>query len=547
MANIIDYVQEFGGNTFAERSFSEVDGLIMSELSYINWDGIVPSIDSNGSVTLGDAITQYFNEHPYTDTDKNNLLKAVQSSERFSNMEVSNFEKISVSTETARAEGIPVEQHSAVTFSYDRGDGVNENFLAYRGTDNSIEGWRENFNMAFESDTAAQKAATRYADAVAAKTDGPIRMGGHSKGGNSSNYAFLHCSESTKDRVTALYAYDSPGMLTRDAVKNERYLEMTALLDGHAYAPQDSVIGQLLTQNEYNYVCADSSEGFIMEHDGMNWNVDTETGKFVAGKKSALSIAVNDFADSLVYSMPDSQRKRVVDRFFDYIEENGCKNFDDVSKLFSDGKWMGTVGDLLTDGNLPTYDTVSIMSKVFFMSKMMLETFLVDWAFVNVPDWIEKTYNEFCDAAADIIIKIGDGIEDFCDSVWNWAKNIFNKDDDKKSKNGATPVATLAAATVKVNADTLADTADLFENSGAHIEMIMGEMLSKVDQIRHVWRGPATECYVLKFVSFRKDVEKMNRRISEHTNDLRTIANNYRKNETENEMFADMLCADVII
>lgn len=122
-------------------------------------------------------------------------------------MVVSNyyFENVPKPDGIATGEVDKIEQFGALTFSFsNKGQDQTQNYVAFRGTDGTMEGWNEDFLMAFESETAAQRASVEYLSEIAPYLNGDIRMGGHSKGGNDSNYAYLFCSEKIRTRIIKL-------------------------------------------------------------------------------------------------------------------------------------------------------------------------------------------------------------------------------------------------------------------------------------------------------------------------------------------------------
>ena len=66
MASILDYLDWRGDITFAERPFNEVDNLLLAELSYLDFGGIVPA-DFAAAVPLSDAVAAFTKRTPHAD------------------------------------------------------------------------------------------------------------------------------------------------------------------------------------------------------------------------------------------------------------------------------------------------------------------------------------------------------------------------------------------------------------------------------------------------------------------------------------------------
>ena len=200
MANILDYLTWRGDLRFHERPFNEVDNLIFSELAYADWGGIVP--EDGTRVPLAEACQHYVNDgrdQSYLANDPRPLAEALLQSERFRDVEMSRY--------VSKTDTEQQLQFAAVTFHLEDGS----LYVAFRGTDNSIVGWREDFNMSFLSHTPGQAEAAAYLDRAAAENDGPILVGGHSKGGNFAVYAAAFCESTPPERIRRVYSNDGPG------------------------------------------------------------------------------------------------------------------------------------------------------------------------------------------------------------------------------------------------------------------------------------------------------------------------------------------------
>lgn len=364
MANINDYVAMYGNQSTNSMDFNEFDGLVLSELSYIKWDGIVPKQGENSTVTLGDAISSLRNNEKYYNSlkdDMKKLITYVESSERFSNMEMSNYNSINVKRDEV-ASSEDVKQFAAVTFSFnDASSSETQNFVAFRGTDDTLEGWQEDFNMAFDIDTEAQIAAAEYVSYIGKNLDGQIRVGGHSKGGNETCYSYLFCDDEVRDKIVKLYSYDGPGLLNDKALSSDEYKKMLQLLEGSAVAPYDSVIGLLL--DEHGFVFVDTDKGVFDDHDAFSWQIDLENLSYVEKEQNYVSKLINETLDDLIHCMTPHEREVLINALWEFLYTQDVKNFDEVLDLFGEEK-IGLLVDIYNSDSLNFEDKAIITATI---------------------------------------------------------------------------------------------------------------------------------------------------------------------------------------
>ena len=215
MANVFDYIKWRGDLGFEQSTLNEIDALIFCELSYIFYDGIVPESSADGYVTLSEAAEVFFERNAGRDEislgeivpkEIVTLLRNAAASRRFSEIPLAHFVNV-IDDET-------VEQFSAISF-FPTETTV---FVAYRGTDDTITGWREDFRMAFLTPVPAQKRAEEYLMKASADAE-RIYLGGHSKGGNLALWAAMNSSDEIAERIEEIYNFDGPGFLDDVAEK----------------------------------------------------------------------------------------------------------------------------------------------------------------------------------------------------------------------------------------------------------------------------------------------------------------------------------------
>ena len=260
MADMLDYLAWRGDIEFTQMPVNPVDALIFSTLSYIDFKDIVPD-NPMQSVSMAEAAAGLLSlAEPLNRTRVKKdleLLEAVAKSARFDNIRLSFYRSILIPEEDT--------QFAAVTIFLEDGSA----YIAFRGTDNTLTGWKEDFNMTFQPDIPAQRLALEYVQEFAAAHPIPIWMGGHSKGGNLSVYAAAKCGELLQMRIVEVHNQDGPGF--SEAMMNDPGYQ-AILPKLRSYVPQSSVIGLLLEHEEPHTIIKSNQIG-IMQHDPYSWQI----------------------------------------------------------------------------------------------------------------------------------------------------------------------------------------------------------------------------------------------------------------------------------
>lgn len=258
MANIFDYIKWRGDLTLENDGFNEIDNLILSRFSYLPFDEI---IKENEVVTIKE-LSERFKSKDITKlhilwNDDVNLFPAMGESKRFGEMRATKYvNKINIEQE---------KQFSAITIIMPD----NTIYVSFRGTDNTVVGWKEDLNMTFTANIPSQIDAVKYLNNIAKIYPNRIRVGGHSKGGNLAVYASIFAEEKVKNRIINIYNNDGPGFMD-EITETTEYKEMIGRVK--TYIPQDSIFGRLLNHKE-DYTVVKSIERGVMQHDLYSWQL----------------------------------------------------------------------------------------------------------------------------------------------------------------------------------------------------------------------------------------------------------------------------------
>lgn len=324
MANIMDYLDWRGDLPLTVSPFNEVDGLILAELSFINFEGIVPPPELGRGVPLRDAAGTYFARHNGQEIDMGvlvpgripDLMCRMAHSVRFGGMLLNGYCEL---MDDARE-----QQFAALTVEL--GDG--SIYLSYRGTDDTIVGWKEDLNMGYLEVIPSQTRALEYLGRMTRQyPDAKLRIGGHSKGGNLAAWAAVHLDEKLqRKRLIAAYNNDGPGF-SRDLVDTPSYQAVADRL--FTYIPASSIVGVLLEHAE-DYEVVDSTARSIMQHEPLSWCV--EGPRFVhLGQRSQLGQLSDGVLREWIGSMSPQEREQFSRAFFDILSRGGrTKTLEDL-------------------------------------------------------------------------------------------------------------------------------------------------------------------------------------------------------------------------
>ncbi|HQA15819.1 MAG TPA: DUF2974 domain-containing protein [Candidatus Avimonas sp.] len=322
MKNMINYVME-NGHSFESKKFNAVDSLVLSQLAYLNFDGVVPGIaDITAPVSIQEVVAVENPDRMFQNVreSKNNrlLLFAFTNSPRFRDTKLVFF--------VNQIDGKAEKQFSAITYLLSDGSA----YIAYRGTDSTFVGWKEDFNMAFISPVPSQKEGVAYLNAVADRISCPLIIGGHSKGGNIAVYSAIHCRRSVQNRIMHIFSHDGPGF--RDEVfQSDGYFIVKDRIN--KTLPQSSIIGMLL-QHQENYSVVKSNRIWLMQHDPFSWLIDGDDFLYIPSiTKSALYM--NGTLNQWVNSYDDQKRELFVNTLFQIIQATNATTFYDLT-----GDWQ---------------------------------------------------------------------------------------------------------------------------------------------------------------------------------------------------------------
>ncbi|MCI9155434.1 MAG: DUF2974 domain-containing protein [Lawsonibacter sp.] len=312
MGDIFDYISWRGDLNWAQSPFCPVDALALSALAYIHLDGLVPA-GLEDPVPLRRAAEQYLSlpagRRARCRCERDLLLlQALADSPRFARAELCGHAD----------RFVPSEETQFAALTVLPGDG--SAYLAFRGTDGTLVGWKEDFNLSFMDLVPAQMEAATYVEALGSSFSGPLRLGGHSKGGNLAVAGAALCSVKTRDRIQAAYSFDGPG-LNSYLLARSGYQELRTRI--RSFVPKSSVVGLLLTHEEPHTVVDSDQEG-LFQHDLYSWQV--LGGDFVRLEEvDAGSRLVDRTLKNWLAGLTNAQRETVADTLYQLLSSGDAK------------------------------------------------------------------------------------------------------------------------------------------------------------------------------------------------------------------------------
>lgn len=334
MKNMLDYIKEFGHVSFEERAFSEIDALVLTELEYLPLEKVVPSDENGENFVTMKEIAEYMQEHKQELFDENPMMitqerhevsQVIADAPRFQSLKFFGVVSVWDKDTTKQFAAVTVEVEPSVRL------------VIFRGTDETLIGWKEDFLMTYSSLVAAQTDAKEYLAKQASLWGGDLMISGHSKGGNLAIYAAATQVEDVQLRIVDIFCFDSPG-LYRSVLETKGYQNIVPL--AMRYIPQDSLVG-LMLESEVPYVIVKSNATGAMQHSAMTWEI--EDGQFIKMEKLTKNSQLNDQTfKKWTESVSDEELELFWNVFFELLFSVGI---DTVNDLY--GQFMHYVQEFL--------------------------------------------------------------------------------------------------------------------------------------------------------------------------------------------------------
>lgn len=322
MPTIFDYLKANQYDSFYDKDFTVLDALALTELAYLPFEDLVPAEISVQNYISLQHLAEQFEEkfqgkYPplgMVNAHRLKLLSYLSSFKRYKHIRALGFAN-DVSLDSQK-------QFAAITYQIR----PKEYLVVFRGTDDSIIGWKEDFHLTYMKKIPAQLAARDYLKEVLDKLDSKVWLAGHSKGGNLATYAACHVETSIQDRVQKVYSFDAPGL--HSSIRNSDNFKA---IEGKILSiiPENSIVGMMLETPETDLVVKSKTFG-LLQHLMVSWEIEGDQFKVVP-KVTEDSIQVDQTLKSWTASLSEEELRDFFDLFFGLFIEAGIYRFGDIT------------------------------------------------------------------------------------------------------------------------------------------------------------------------------------------------------------------------
>lgn len=377
MAHLIEYLEKVENLTFDQEPLNILDKICINEIGYLTYEKWLTASDLKKPINLHDfAEGKELNpDYSFMVTkERVELAEAMVRSRRFASLSLSNYRSV-LDKEVEK-------QFAAMIFSLPE---LDYHQLVFRGTDDSVIGWKEDFQLTYSREIPAHRSAMTFLEDHLPNLSGRITVSGHSKGGNLALYSAVQSSTSLREKISELLLLDSPGLM-KSLLEKPSYQELKAKMT--VIRPQDSVVGVMLYWDRPAQLVAAEGIGFA-QHNALTWEVDLTTNDFVyVDQPTDLSQRLEETFQEWIETLPNQELKQVCDLVFDTILDSGIESLDDIGiqALPQLGQMLQEFGNLSDKQKKVLQDGFNQLLWIFWKSGIK-KTNLPK---LELPDFIKK-------------------------------------------------------------------------------------------------------------------------------------------------------------
>ena len=377
MAHLIDYLEKVENLTFDQEPLNILDKVCINEIGYLTYEKWLTASDLKKSINLHDfAEGKELNpDYSFMVTkERVELAEAIVRSRRFASLSLSNYRSV-LDKEVEK-------QFAAMIFSLSE---LDYHQLVFRGTDDSVIGWKEDFQLTYSREIPAHRSAMTFLEDHLPNLSGRTTVSGHSKGGNLALYSAVQSSTALREKIAELLLLDSPGLM-KSLLEKPSYQELKAKMI--VIRPQDSVVGVMLYWDRPAQLVAAEGIGFA-QHNALTWEVDLTTNDFVyEDQPTELSQRLEETFQEWIEALPSQELKQVCDLVFDTILDSGIESLDDIGiqALPQIGQMLQEFGNLSDKQKKVLQDGFNQLLWIFWKSGNKKSTLPK----LELPDFIKK-------------------------------------------------------------------------------------------------------------------------------------------------------------
>lgn len=377
MSHLIDYLEKVENLTFDQEPLNILDKVCINEIGYLTYEKWLTASDLKKPINLHDfAEGKELNpDYSFMVTkERVELAEAIVRSRRFASLSLSNYRSV-LDKEVEK-------QFAAMIFSLPE---LDYHQLVFRGTDDSVIGWKEDFQLTYSREIPAHRSAMTFLEDHLPNLSGHITVSGHSKGGNLALYSAVQSSTALREKIAELLLLDSPGLM-KSLLEKPSYQELKAKMI--VIRPQDSVVGVMLYWDRPAQLVAAEGIGFA-QHNALTWEVDLAANDFAyEDQPTELSQRLEETFQEWIETLPNQELKQVCDLVFDTILDSGIESLDDIGiqALPQIGQMLQEFGNLSDKQKKVLQDGFNQLLWIFWKSGNKKSTLPK----LELPDFIKK-------------------------------------------------------------------------------------------------------------------------------------------------------------
>ena len=368
MSTIFDYLKNNQYDSFYDKEFTVLDALALTELAYLPFEDLVPADISTQNYISLQQLSEQFEEkfqgkYPplgMVNAHRLKLLSYLSSFKRYKHIRALAFDN-EVSLDSQK-------QFAAITYQVK----PKEYLVVFRGTDDSIIGWKEDFHMTYMKEIPAQLAAKDYLTQICSHLDGKFWLAGHSKGGNLATYAASQAEPSFQEKIQEIYSFDAPGLH-----KTIRNSDSFKSVEGkiQSIIPENSIVGMMLETPETDLVVKSKTFG-LLQHLMVSWEIEGDQFKVVP-KVTEDSIQVDQTLKTWTANLSEEELRDFFDLFFGLFIEADIHRFGDITV-----DTPGKIQKLIENRRNLTPEKATMMDR---LSRQLIDTRIQVWK-DSLPD-----------------------------------------------------------------------------------------------------------------------------------------------------------------
>ena len=377
MSNLIDYLEKVKELTFDQEPLNILDKVCINEIGYLTYEKWLSASDLKETINLHDYAEGKDLNPDYSfmvTKERVDLAEAMVRSRRFAGLNLSDYCSV-LDKEVEK-------QFAAMIFSLPE---LDYQQIVFRGTDDSVIGWKEDFQLTYSREIPAHRSAMAFLEKHLPNLTGHVIVSGHSKGGNLALYSAVQSSTVLREKIAELLLLDSPGLM-KPLLEKPSYQELKAKMT--VVRPQESVVGVMLYWDKVAKLVAADGIG-IAQHNVLLWQVDLGTNDFVyVDQPTDLSQRLKETFQEWIETLPNQELKQVCDLFFDTILDSGIESLDDIGikTLPKLGQMLQEFGNLSDQQKKVLQDGFNQLLWIFWKSGNKKSNLIK----LELPDFIKK-------------------------------------------------------------------------------------------------------------------------------------------------------------